>query len=42
MLSDANAVRYGAEQQNDVAQPDEEELRRERELLSQITAHATE
>ena len=33
---------YGAIGDDDVAQPDEEELRRERETLDRVTAEATE
>jgi len=42
LLSHADTVRYEADQQREAALPDEEELRREREVLSRITVHATE
>jgi len=35
-------VRYGSDQRHEVVEPDEEELRREREVLNEITVHATE
>lgn len=42
MLDDAQTVRYGAVGEDEVAQPDEEELEREREALNRITMQATE
>jgi hypothetical protein len=42
LLDDAQTVRYGAVREEDVAQPDEEELEREREALNRITMQATE
>jgi hypothetical protein len=42
LLDDVQTVRYGAVGENEVAQPDEEELEREREALNRITMQATE
>jgi hypothetical protein len=42
LLDDAQTVRYGAVGADEVAQPDEEELEREREALNRITMQATE
>ena len=42
MLDDAQTVRYGAVGEDEVAQPDEEELEREREALNRITMQATD
>jgi hypothetical protein len=42
LLDDAQTVRYGAVGEDEVAQPDEEELEREREALNRITMQATE
>ena len=42
LLDDAHTVRYGAVGEDEVAQPDEEELEREREALNRITMQATE
>lgn len=41
LLDDVQTVRYGAVE-DEVAQPDEEELEREREALNRITMQATE
>jgi threonine dehydratase len=42
LLDDVQTLRYGAVGQDEVAQPDEEELEREREALNRITMQATE
>jgi hypothetical protein len=42
LLDDVQTVRYGAIGEDEVAQPDEEELEREREALNRITMQATE
>jgi hypothetical protein len=42
LLDDAQTVRYGAVGEDEAAQPDEEELEREREALHRITMQATE
>lgn len=42
LLDDVQTVRYGAVGEDEVAQPDEEELEREREALNRITMQATE
>ncbi|KAF2766641.1 hypothetical protein EJ03DRAFT_353778 [Teratosphaeria nubilosa] len=41
-LLEQQSAQYGAVRDEDVAQPDEEELRQEREALEQITAEASE
>lgn len=42
LLDSTHQALYGAVEAEDLSQPDEEELRREREALDRITAEATE